>query len=281
MFTPPTKFFDSYALKERIELEIHLYGPNCDLNHLDVGSIEIFFEIFSGSTASFNGDISRWDVCNAYDMARMFSGSSFNGDLSSWNPIRVERMSSMFEYSKFNGDISKWRMPKLRDTSCMFQGSVFNGNLSEWTFESLLYAGHMFDDCPFAGDASRWDLKCLPLYPVSMFMPTFDGVLPRLGRNGIERRAFYRHVLNTLSNSKGLAMYLKKQPFGSVHLDIAMTAHQKPNGISQEDYQWIKHVQSTGISLGLNDRELLDYALAQYQERSPVSWTSVDFGAVT
>ena len=190
-------------------------------------------------------------------------------------------MSSMFEYSKFNGDISKWRTPKLRDASCMFQGSVFNGDLSAWTFESLLYAGHMFEDCPFAGDASRWNLKCLPLYPISMFMPTFGGVLPRLGRSGIERRAFYRHVLNTPSNNKGLAMYLKKQPFGSVHLDIAMTAHQKPNGMSQEDYQWIKRVQSAGISLGFNEHELLDYALAQYKERSPVSWTSVEFVAVT
>lgn len=280
MFTPPTKFNNESALLERVALEIHLYGVNCDLNHLDVSEVYDFWELFSHSrTATFNGDISRWNVSNASSMARMFYGSAFNGDISAWRPVNVERMDSMFAGSAFNGDISEWRTPKLCDAGSMFKDSSFNGNLSKWTFESLLNANHMFNDCPFSGDASRWNLKCLPTDPIKMFMPTFQGVIPRLGKNGIERRAFYRHVLNTPGNQKGLSTYLKTQPFGSVHMDIAMTAHQKPNGMSHEDYQWIKNIQAAGVNLGLTDHEILDYALEQYNNRELVSWTSVEFSA--
>ncbi len=47
--------------------------------------------------ASFNGDISDWDVSDVTDMSGMFSDAdSFNGDISDWDVSNVTDMSHMF-----------------------------------------------------------------------------------------------------------------------------------------------------------------------------------------
>ena len=50
--------------------------------------------MFEGA-ASFNGDLSGWDVRNVTDMRDMFSGAAaFNGDLSGWDVRNVTDMRS-------------------------------------------------------------------------------------------------------------------------------------------------------------------------------------------
>ena len=78
-------------LKSIIEYRISKYGPNCDLNDIDVSQIE--------------------------DMSWMFHKSDFNGDISKWDMRNVKYMSCMFAKSKFNGDISRWNVPKVIDMS--------------------------------------------------------------------------------------------------------------------------------------------------------------------
>ena len=47
--------------------------------------------------ASFNGDLSGWDVRNVTDMSGMFvDAAAFNGDLSGWDVRNVTDMSGMF-----------------------------------------------------------------------------------------------------------------------------------------------------------------------------------------
>ena len=94
--------FSTYSCqpKTREELEriinerIKQYGPNCDLNNVDVALID--------------------------DMSELFIDTQFNGDISKWNTSNVTNMREMFAYSKFNQDISRWKLNKECNTSYMF-----------------------------------------------------------------------------------------------------------------------------------------------------------------
>jgi hypothetical protein len=97
-------------------------------------------------------DISRWDVSNVDNMARMFRCSPFNGDIdiSRWNVRKVKDMSGMFERSNFNGNIEGWNVKNVKNMSCMFAGSKFNGNL-KWNTISVTDMSHMFSNTKYAG----------------------------------------------------------------------------------------------------------------------------------
>ena len=91
---------DHQHLQDLIVRRIHKYGPNCDLNDIDVSRVTFMGFLFQG--LDFNGDISEWDVSNVDCMACMFEGSSFNGDISTWNVSKVQDMSGMFKNPEFN-----------------------------------------------------------------------------------------------------------------------------------------------------------------------------------
>lgn len=288
MSSPAHQVHSHQALKAFIEAEMHEFGPTCSLNHLDVSYISDFSNLFSDentysptSRSNFIGDISDWNVSNATSMHRMFEGSQFNGDISNWKPVKVERMDFMFSHSIFNGDISRWKTPVLHDTQKMFQSSNFDGDLSDWIFSQVTTADRMFQHCPFSGDASRWDVaRLLRIDCFDMFAPTFNGILPRVGNTPLERREFYRNMLNTPAHRRGLAQYLERKPFSSVHLDVALAAPAKPNGMSQVDFDWIKDIQIAGTALGFNDHQLLEYAMVKYHNRqADFSLATVDFEA--
>ena len=105
-------------LKNIIKDRISKYGPNCDLNDIDVSLIKDMSYLFYES--EFNGDISKWDVSNVENMYGMFTGSKFNNDISEWNVGKVKNMNGMFRSSEFNKDISNWKINKNCDTLYMF-----------------------------------------------------------------------------------------------------------------------------------------------------------------
>ena len=72
-----------YQLRTLIDDRVKEFGPNCDLNDLDVSHITSMNRLFYGS--DFNGNISKWDVSNVVNMRGMFCESKFNGDISKWN----------------------------------------------------------------------------------------------------------------------------------------------------------------------------------------------------
>ena len=69
-------------LKRVIAQSIIEYGPNCDLNGIDVSGITDMSRLFENS--KFNGDISQWDVSNVEDMSLMFYRSPLEGKEPSW-----------------------------------------------------------------------------------------------------------------------------------------------------------------------------------------------------
>ncbi len=91
--------------------------------------------LFKGK-ASFNGDISKWDVSSVTNMVSMFHGATeFNGDISEWDVSSVTKMRFMFyKATKFNQDLSKWASKILSSVSRtnMFTRSGLEKNKPSW-----------------------------------------------------------------------------------------------------------------------------------------------------
>jgi len=125
---------DREHLRKLVYESIQKYGPNCDLNFIDVSGVEDMDGVFAGVNRGFNGDISQWDVSCVETMSNMFHGSQFNGDVSQWNVSDVWELTDMFAYSQFTGDVSGWKVAD--DVICvgMFNGSLLelNGQIPEW-----------------------------------------------------------------------------------------------------------------------------------------------------
>jgi len=77
------------------------------------------------NAASFNGDLSEWDVSKVTNMSNMFAGAtSFNGDISNWNVSNVTNMDAMFfEASAFDQDLGGWEIDKVNSMANMFDSS--------------------------------------------------------------------------------------------------------------------------------------------------------------
>lgn len=151
-------------LKKIIEERISKFGPNCDLNDIDVSGITDMSELFywkDKPEIQFNGDISQWDVSNVTNMWRMFFCSQFNGDISNWDVSKVTDMYGMFGGSSFNGDISNWDVSNVTNMCAMFLDSKFNGDISQWDVSNVTNMRHMFWDSQFNGDISNWNTRSL------------------------------------------------------------------------------------------------------------------------
>ena len=73
---------NSRELKRLIAQRIIEYGPDCDLNDIDVSRVTDMSRLFENS--EFNGDISQWDVSNVTNMSLMFYRSPLEGKEPSW-----------------------------------------------------------------------------------------------------------------------------------------------------------------------------------------------------
>ncbi len=117
--------------------------------------------------ASFNQDISRWDVSGVTDMSRMFYyAKSFNKDIGNWDVSNVTNMKDMFNTAEsFNQDISNWVTSKVTNMNYMFlYAKAFNQPLytndSCWDMSKVTYmSGMFFGTENFNQDISNWDVS--------------------------------------------------------------------------------------------------------------------------
>ena len=133
-----------------------------DLSSWNVSGVTDMSGMFRDTT-SFNGNLSAWDVSRVTDMDNVFHGAtSFNGDLSSWNVSGVTDMDSMFfETRSFNGNLSAWDVSGVTGMFAMFHDAAsFNGNLSAWNVSEVTDMSGMFHGATyFNGDLSAWNVS--------------------------------------------------------------------------------------------------------------------------
>ena len=177
-------------LRRAIEARIKEYGPNCDLNDLDVSSVTDMSSLFAWS--EFNGDISNWDVSNVKDTGSMFYKSKFNGDISRWNTSNVRNMRYMFGCSKFNEDISKWDVSNVENMSNMFCESKFNGDISKWNVSRVRNMSYMFAHSDFEQNLSNWTIVpgTLTVCMLQRDTPHDIPFPPRFRPKGLKRDAY-------------------------------------------------------------------------------------------
>lgn len=170
------------ALYAKVRGELHRLGPNCDLNHIQVGYITDFTDIFAET--QFNGDVSRWDVARSWNFSGMFRDCPFNGDVSKWDVANAENFSNMFSNSNFNGDVSNWEVRNA---------SNFDGDLSKWALHPDSAAvTRLLDFVAHAEPGARKNMK-LPILPVEGFRLFLDRntmnawLAERASQNDIDR----------------------------------------------------------------------------------------------
>ena len=150
---------DYISLRALINEEISTQGNTADLGLIITSRITKMTSLFD-SNATFNGDISEWDVSNVTDMGSMFYGATaFNGDISEWDVSKVTNMFSMFQKAAvFDGNISKWDVSSVASMNSMFsEAAAFNGDLSKWKTSSAKSMNSMFSEAAaFNGDLSKW-----------------------------------------------------------------------------------------------------------------------------
>ena len=113
--------------------------------------------------ASFNGDLSSWNVSSVTDMSGMFFfASSFNQPLNGWNVSSVTDMSHMFRLaSSFNQPLNDWDVSSVTDMSYMFRGATsFNQPLNGWNVSSVTDMSHMFSFASsFDQNLNNWNVS--------------------------------------------------------------------------------------------------------------------------
>lgn len=92
------------------------------------------------------------DVTDTSYMFRNCAGASFNPDISNWDMSKVENMNSMFQNcyrDAFNPDVTNWNVSKVTNMTNMFRncsGAAFNPDMKSWTLKTDVTTTYMFTD---------------------------------------------------------------------------------------------------------------------------------------
>jgi surface protein len=127
-------------------------------------------ETSSSAVVQQYGPLSRWDVSRVTNFSSLFDGkrnpnliATFDEDVSAWNVGQATEMFRMFaKLSKFTGrGLEHWNVRKVTTFRSMFHETIkFVGNVSSWDVSNSVSFTRMFSDChDFNADISHWDTR--------------------------------------------------------------------------------------------------------------------------
>ena len=114
------------------------------------------------NNATFNADISSWDVSNVTNMREAFNGCDmFDQDITGWDTSKVTSMYFMFRSADaFQQDIGSWDVSNVTNFGSMFQAMSFNSDITGWDVSSGTNFSAMFwGNQAFDRDISGWDVS--------------------------------------------------------------------------------------------------------------------------
>ena len=134
---------------------------NQDISGWNLSNATSTFYMFQNAS-EFNQDISGWDVGNVTTMEGMFGGASkFNQNINTWDVSKVTTMQQMFSTaSSFNQNLNGWDVTNVTNMQYMFlSASNFNGNISSWDVSNVTNMVRMFDGTAFNQNIGSWDVS--------------------------------------------------------------------------------------------------------------------------
>ncbi len=134
---------------------------NGDISDWDVSAATTMSAMFR-SASSFDQPLNAWDVSSVTDMSDMFAGArSFDQPLNAWDVSSVTDMSAMFVSARsFDQPLNAWDVSSVTDMSRMFHASSFDQDISSWDVSSVTDMSHMFDIADsFDQPLNAWDVS--------------------------------------------------------------------------------------------------------------------------
>jgi surface protein len=118
-----------------------------DFSYLFSADESVVLERFNPAAATFNEDISRWEVLSATTMTSMFAGArSFDQPIGNWNVSSVTDMSFLFaRATSFNEPLGDWHVSSVTSMRSMFNHATsFIWPLRDWEVSSVRDMSYMF-----------------------------------------------------------------------------------------------------------------------------------------
>jgi surface protein len=173
--------------------------------------------------ASFNQDISKWDVSKVTDMDGMFSrATSFNQDIGLWDVSSVVNMNWMFSRAdSFDQDVSSWDVSSVTEMVVMFNGATsFNQDISSWDVQSVTNMGGMFLNATnFNHDLGSWNLSNINSDSLLFFNDVPSHELENMFSNSGLSKLNYENTLAGWANNINTQSGLRLGAFGLEYCD--------------------------------------------------------------
>jgi surface protein len=132
---------------------------NEDISSWDVSNVTNTGAMFDGAVL-FDRPIGDWDVSAVSTMPIMFRGAtSFNQPIGAWNTGSVTDMNAVFYgASSFNQPLAGWNVSNVVSMNSLFESSGFDQDIGNWNVSLVTGMVRMFMNSPFNRDISSWDV---------------------------------------------------------------------------------------------------------------------------
>ena len=150
------------------DIDKDFQGGAIDVKLKVIGALTNLSYMFSGTTISYLGDISKLDTSKVTDMSYLFYQNKFvdfdDGFAINWDTSNVKNMSYLFSESNFSKfpDISKWNTSKVTNMKAMFALCPNNPafpDISKWNVSNVTDMSEIFRalNVHSLPDMSKWN----------------------------------------------------------------------------------------------------------------------------